>query len=337
MGKIQHIQYFTPDRVAKISQDNQAKYDKYLKSCVIRNKDTEETTYYVYKNYFKQFLVYLAENWDNVDLYSAEFEDNAIDIMEGFMDFCQSTLKNHKKAINTKLSAISAFYIWSVKRGLIKYHPFQGKLDRLKNSNDEHIISTHYLTEDQIQTIRRALSENDKFDIQDQLLFEIAYDSANRIGALQKLTISSLDLDEMLFKDIREKEGYIVDVVFDDVAKELLEEWISMRTDNLDHLEVDAVFISKYKGVYKQAGKLALYDRVKKIGQIVGIPDFRPHCIRKSRLNNIYEETGDLVLAAELGNHKSTETTRRFYTKKKSKSEIRDKINALKKKNSENK
>ena len=51
---------------------------------------------------------------------------------------------------------------------------------------------------------------------------------------------------------------------------------------------------------------------------------------------SVYEETGDLALAAELANHKSTETTRAYYYKPKSKSEVMDKINALKAKQSEN-
>lgn len=330
---VKKVHYCTPERIAKINPDNIAKYEKYLKSSIVRNKDVEDTTYSVYKNYFQQFLVYLSEQWDNIDLYSEDFMDNAVDIMEGYMAFCQDTLENHKKIINTKLSAVSSFYIWSTKRGLIKYHPFQGKLDRMKGQNEETVISSHYLTEEQVETIRETMrQENSGFDIQDRLLFEIAYSSANRIGALERLTLSSLNLDDMVFEGIREKEGYIVEVVFENAAKELLEQWIDMRKEDYDKLEVDAVFITFYNGEWRKMSKLTLYNRIKKMGKIVGIDDFRPHCIRKSRLNNIYEETGDLSLAAELANHRSTETTRSFYTKKKSKAEIRDRINALRNK-----
>ena len=330
MGNITRVRYCTPERIAKINPDNVKKYEKYLQSCIIRNKDVQDTTYNVYQNYFQQFLIYLMENWDNIDLYSDDFMDNAVDIMEGFMAFCQDTLGNHKKIINTKLSAVSSFYIWSAKRGLIKYHPFQGKLDRIKGQNEETVINSYYLTEEQVDTIRQTLAQEDSgFDIQDQLLFEIAYSSANRIGALDRLTLSSLNLDEMTFEGIREKEGYIVEVVFENTTKELLTEWIKMRRNDYDKLTVDAVFITFYNGEWRKMSKLSLYNRIKRMGTIVGINDFRPHCIRKSRLNNIYEETGDLNLAASLANHRSVETTRSFYTKKKSKTEIRDKINEL--------
>ena len=80
-------------------------------------------------------------------------------------------------------------------------------------------------------------------------------------------------------------------------------------------------------------GDSAIRDRMRKYGEIIQISDYRPHCQRKSRLNLVYEETGDLALAAELANHKSTETTRSFYCKPKTKAEVMEKINALKEKN----
>ena len=107
MGKVVNIRYFTKEKNALVCEDNRKKYEKYLKSNIIKNPDMKDTTYRSYKNYFNQFLVYLAEEWDNIGLYSDEFMEDAIDIMEGFIMFCQDTLKNNKKVINTKLSAVS--------------------------------------------------------------------------------------------------------------------------------------------------------------------------------------------------------------------------------------
>ena len=105
-----------------------------------------------------------------------------------------------------------------------------------------------------------------------------------------------------------------------------------MRKDDYDHLEVDSLLINKYKGAWKPMGEDAIRNRMRKFGEIVGILDYRPHCQRKSRLNLVYEETGDLALAAELANHKSTETTRAFYCRPKTKAEVMEKINAIKRK-----
>lgn len=335
MAQVTKVKYFTKEKKALISESNKKKYNKYLQSCIIKNTEVKNTTYKTYENYFTQFLVYLAEEWNNIDLYCDDFLEDAVDIMEGFIMFCQDILKNNKKVINTKIAAISSFYIWSMKRGYVPYHPFDKKLDRMKKANEEHIINSYFLTPEQIDTIRKTLRDNKKFDIQDQILFEIAYDSANRIGALEQLKISSLDLDNMLFTDVREKEGYRVEVIFEDYAKSLIEEWIKIREEKYDKLSVDSVLIIKKNGEYHPMGRSAIYQRIKKYGKIVGIEDFRPHCMRKSKLNNVYEQTGDLTLAASLANHKSTETTRESYIRPQSKTEIREKINKLKEKNKE--
>ncbi|MBS5307805.1 tyrosine-type recombinase/integrase [Clostridium sp.] len=335
MGKVQRVKYFTKERIAKINPDNIKKYEKYLRSNIIKNKDVEDTTFKVYKNNFNQFLVYLSEQWDNIDLYSEEFMDDAVDIMEGFMGFCQDTLLNNKKAINNKLSAISSFYHWSVKRKLIKYHPFDKQLDRMKGANDEHIINSYFLTQEQVDMIKEELAKEDgDYDIQDKILFNLAIDSANRVGALSKLTLSTMDLDECIFSDIREKRGYKVEVVFEEETRDMIEEWLNYRKDNLDKLEVDNLFIVKWNGEYRPMSKVSLQNRIRKIGNIVGIEDFHAHCTRKTKANLVSEMTGDITLASELLNHKSVETTRSSYIKKKSKTETRNKIRELMKKNS---
>lgn len=329
MAHVTKVKYFTKDKEKYINPDNWKKYQKYLQSNIIKNQDVKDTTYKRYTGLFRHFLMWLGENYGDIGLYSDEFMDNAVDIMEGYILFCQETLQNHKKIINMKISAVSSFYIWSMKRGLIKFHPFDGKLDRMKKANEEKVINSYFLTEEQVQTIRRELSENDAYTIQDQILFEVSFDSANRIGALLRLQLSKLDLDHNMFNDIREKEGYRTQVVFGDTAKELIEEWLEMRKNDYDNLQVDSLLIVKYKGEWKPMGKDAIRNRMRKFGLIVGIPDYRPHCQRKTRLNLVYEETGDLALAAELANHKSTETTRSFYCRPKTKAEVMEKINAL--------
>ena len=330
MAKVKKVKYFTKERINKINPDNIKKYEKYLRSNIIKNKDVEDTTFKVYKNNFNQFLVYLSEQWDNIDIYSDDFMEDAIDILEGYMAFCQDTLFNNKKTINNKLASISSFYHWSVKRKLIKYHPFDKQLDRMKGATEEQIINSHFLTQEQVDEIRKVLSEEDsKYDIQDRILFNLAIDSANRIGALSKLTLSTLDLDECVFSNIREKRGYSVEVVFMEETRDMIENWLSYRRENLDGLEIDSLFISKWKGEYKSMGKTGLQKRIKRIGEIVGIEDFHAHCTRKTASNLIVEATGDISLASELLNHKSIETTRSSYVRKKSKTETRNKIKEL--------
>ena len=93
-SKITKVKYFTKERKDKINPNNIVKYQKYLKSNIIKNKDVEDSTFKVYKDNFMQFLVFLSEEWENIDLYSEELFIDAVDIMESFISFCQDTLKN---------------------------------------------------------------------------------------------------------------------------------------------------------------------------------------------------------------------------------------------------
>jgi len=329
--------YFTKDKLAKVNQKSVKDYEKYLKSNIIKNKDVKDTTYKVYQNYFNQFLVYLSEEWENIHIHDEEYLENAVDIMEGYIGFLQDTLGNNKKVINTKLSAVSSYYHWAVKRNGIpvEIHPFDRKLDRMKGANDEKLINHYFLTQDQVDIVTKALYEDlakekgRKYDIQDLLIWHIMIDSANRNGAVAKLTWSSLDLDNMIFEDIREKRGKMVEVAFEEETADLLRQWKEMRM-SMDGLECDAIFVVKRDGEYRKMSQTSIYMRVRKIGYILDIEDLHPHCLRKTAINRVVEVTGDLTLAQELANHSDISTTSKHYVKPKSKTEIREKLKQLK-------
>lgn len=329
-----YIRYFTKDKIAKINPKNIKAYDKYLRSNIIKNKEVKETTYKTYQNYFNQFLVYLSEEWENISIHDEEFLEEAVDILEGFIGFCQDKLGNNKKVINTKLSAVSSYFLWALKRGYVEAHPFNMKLDRMKGAGDEKLIGHHFLTDEQIDTITKTIHEEyvkekgGAFDLQDLLIWHIALDSANRLGALYLLKWSKLDLDNMVFVDIREKRGKIVEVPFAETSATLLADWAELRKE-IDNLECDSIFMVRHDKEYKAMSKVSIYKRVKKMGTIIGLDDFRPHCIRKTTLNRIVEKTGDLTLAQEMGNHSDVSTTQKHYVRQKSKAEIRDKIRNL--------
>lgn len=336
MAKIQKISYATEERLAKIPESNWKKYKKYLQSSIVKNPDVKNTTYHIYQENFKQFLCWLANEYDDeLDLYDEEFMDNAVDIMEAYMLFCQDYMKNHKKTVNNKVAAVSSFYLWSAKRDLIKYHPFKDKLDRMKKASEEHVINSYFLTSEQIDEIRKGIEENKnaRYSIQDKILFELSLFSANRIGALERLSLSSLDLDNMCFTDIREKEGYRVEIPFDTKLKNLISEWLDMRENDYDKKECDGLLIHKYGGEWIPWKRSTIHYKMRKYGEIIGIPDYHCHCMRKTSIDRIYRDTGDLNLASKWANHKSASVTQDSYIKPMSKQELKDEINKLARRN----
>lgn len=328
MAKRKYIRYCTKEKLDMINPDNIKIYNKYLKSNIIKNRDVEKTTFKTYSSYMNHFLVYLMEEWDNVGLYDEEFLEEAVDIMEGFILFCQEKLGNNKKVINCKIATVSSLMGWSLKRGLIDKHPFDKKLDRMKGANEEKLISHYFLTEEEMTKIRRGLASSSDFDIQDEILWRVAEYSAIRVGALARLALNKLDLNNNAFVDIREKRGKLVEVLFDESTKILIEEWLEERKE-LDGLEVDSLFITKYKGDYIPMTVSTMQRKFRKYGEILGLSDFHPHNTRKSAINLIVESTGDLSLGAAVANHSSVEVTQASYVKPKSKAEIMEKIKEM--------
>lgn len=316
-GRGKTVKYATKERIAKINEKNIKAYDQYLRSSTIKNKDVIGTTYKTYESYFRIFLCFIAEKWDNFYILDEEFlDENMVDVMEDYMGFLQDELHNAKKSINTKVSAVSSFYQWAAKRRKITHHPFADRLDRMQGAQDEKIISEYFLTKEQVHEIEAELSlanqSGSDYDKLDQVLWHIAYDSACRIGALHGLTVSSLDLDGNCFRDIREKRGKIVDIPFTDETKQIILEYLDVRK-KMD-VDCDGFFYVFSDGQWKTMSKQSIYARVKKIGYIVGVGDFRPHCIRKTRINLVAKL--DINKAKTLANHESLDTTSRFYTEK---------------------
>lgn len=326
LGRIT-VKYYTNDKYLLISKSNLDIYNAYLKANSVVNADTFETSYSLYQRNFFYFLVFLAENYNNIGLYSNDFLDNAPDIVLNYMHFCRQSLQNNKKTINNKVNAIASFYKWSTKTGKIKNNPLADKITRMSRADEEKIISDHFLTEGQIGQISNYLLNNydEKFDFQDALIWFIFLDSANRLGAVSKITLSSLNEERRVFENIREKEARVVDIAFSKQTLELIRWWIEQRRYDYDLLNIDALFITKNRGRWNQMCTRTIQRRVQKIGTIIGIDDLHPHSIRKSSASRMLDFGVDSYLISQYLNHKSMEVLKN-YIKPKSSADLRKQI-----------
>lgn len=329
-GRGRTVRYATKARMARVNPDSIKVYEQYIRSSVVRNRDVANTTYKVYRSYFNIFLCFILEYYDNFYVLDEDIiEEEMLDIMEDFMSFLQTELNNNKKSINTKISAVSSFYHWAVRRRRIKSHPFDGRLVRMEGANDEKIISEHFLSEEEVEKINSVLDNVDspvsEYDKLDQIIWNVSFDSACRIGALTGLNISNLELENNRFVNVREKRGKMVSIPFSDKTKKMLEEFIEQRKAlGVDCDEI--IYVTrgdKWQGMSRQS----IYNRIRKIGHIIGVGDFRPHSIRKTRLNMIAKK--DINLAQQLGNHSSLATTQAHYVEQEDQTDVFNKIEEL--------
>ena len=323
------VRYATKERKGKILEDNLKVYDKYLKSRISRNRDVKDSTYKQYESSMNIFLCYLACEQDNQYLLDEDFvSEEFIDVIDEYIFFLQDTLHNNKKRVNFHLSTISSFYIWALERREVQFNPMNN-VTRIKNAKDEKIIDSDFLSQEEVDKVYAELDSvmdedyDGDYDIIDQILWSVMFFSTSRIGAIHQLTLSSLVLDEeknlAYFADIREKRGKMTSVVIDIPTYNRVQNYIKWREEK--GIDSDYLFVSFFDKEWRQMSKNGLYNRIRKIGKIVGLDRFRPHSVRKSAANLYFEKYGIEKTQAILL-HDDSSTTMNFYVKEKSSEDV---------------
>lgn len=307
--------------ISKNMKHNFNIYVTYLKSNLVSSEDTFGTTYQTYFNNMKLFLEYLSKYMGDVDILSPEIQDNFTEIWEGFCQYCFSKGNNRRTVLNKK-TAVCSFFDWCVRRRKILYNPFI-YVDKMKVTESDKRRESYFLTPQQIWEIKYIIKLDTKqFDLQDRLLFNLFLDSGCRISEVHSLKIKQLDMDSMIFTNVRHKEGYIEDVLFFEETRELIREWLKYRKDN--KIESEFLFLTYYNKKINQMSKETIRSKVKKMGKIVGIDNFYPHSIRKTILNITGQQSESI--ASALGHHKNMDVTVKHYMKKKKLSEMRSNL-----------
>lgn len=301
-------------------------YEEYLNSCIARNEAVKNTTYRTYTNSMKQFIEYLKKYEKNKYLLGKDTLKSAVGILEKYIRHCREKLNNNARTINNKITAISSFYIWAVKRDLIAVHPFRDKLDRLKVTDTEKRRKSYYLSSKEIVEIQVKMKLSEKYDLQDQIIFNLIIDTGCRISALQSIKLENIDLENGIITGIVEKEQKIVEFAIFEETIELIREWLKCRKNSAEYL-----FVTKYRGIYKQMSKSTIRDRVRKIGKLIGIDNLYPHSLRKTSIN-LLAEVGGIDLASEFANHSGIDVTKKHYIKKKSARDRKEKLIQMRKK-----
>lgn len=301
-------------------------YKEYLNSCIARNEAVKNTTYRTYMNSMKLFIEYLKKYEGDRYLLNKNTLKSTVSILEKYIRHCREVKGNNARTINNKITAISSFYIWAVKRDLIATHPFRDKLDRLKVTDVENRRKSYYLSSKEIVEIQVKIKLSEKYDLQDRIIFNLIIDTACRISALQSIKLENIDLENGIIAGIVEKEQKIVEFAIFEETIELIKEWLRCRKNSAEYL-----FVTKYRGIFKQMSKSTIRDRVRKIGKLVEIDNLYPHSLRKTSIN-LLAEVGGIDLASEFANHSGVDVTKKHYIKKKSAKDRKEKLIQMRKK-----
>ena len=263
-----------------------------------------ESSAKIYKSYFNHFLVYLSENWDNVGLYDDKLLENSMEIINGFALWCEKTLKNNSKVLKTKLFTVASFYSWSVDNGIIEEHPFAKEGVR-RVSETEYNVSANegkHLTEQQIKMMRKQIAKDKKYTIQDQLLFELTYQTGLRIMDMKQLRVSDINLADMTIENPVQKRGALKKITFDETCASLLTNWLSLRakSDKYDKLACDSLFIAKHGNKWIPMSGRKISSNFKSYAASIGLEEFSIYQLINARFRNLYKQTEDVVMSSQM-------------------------------------
>lgn len=303
------ITYATPEKLEKVNPKNVELIRKYF---VFKNMNLSESSKISYQSDFNQWLVYIMENYENryiLDIINEDVDD-MIDLLEDFIAFCTSVLGNNERRIQRRMSSISSFFIYLRKKRKIRENPIDF-LDRPKVSAGEKLqIKQTFLTKEQVEEIRKGLKEIG--DLQLELFFEFGLSTMARANAISNVKIEQINFEKNRVENVLEKEGYRVTLFPSQRTMNLIKQWLKYREEQ--GIENEYLFITKYGGQWKKVEKTTLQSSwIKKIGNIIGIPELHCHDLRHSGSNLLYHSGMKLEDVSLLLNHRGTDVTRQHY------------------------
>ena len=224
---------------------------------------------------------------------------------------------NKERGITRKLSALKSFYNYFYKKEAIKNNP--AALVSLPKLHSKDIIRLDIdevaLLLDQAESgeglTDRQRVFHEKTKIRDVALLTLLLGTGIRVSECV-----GLDLNDVDFKNdgirIHRKGGKEVVVYFGEEVREALLDYLEQRQRILPVSgHEQALFLSLQS---KRISVKSVENLVKKYAKIVTpLKKITPHKLRSTYGTNLYRETGDIYLVADVLGHSDINTTRKHY------------------------
>lgn len=285
---------------SKLNKENIKMLKKYKVDMSI--KELSEKTIYNYETDLMAWFSYIYIFQDNKSLLEIDEDD-----LTEFFYYCKSE-GNNSRRLKRRMSSISAMYIWMKKKRITKENPMEF-IDRPRKDTD--VVTQTFLTQEQVDLMISKLEEYGDLQLQTYILLGLS--TMARVNALTSITWNQIDFENCVVTNVREKEGYIVDLDFDECCKELLLKLKKEREDK--NIECEYVFISKKNDMYSRVENSTCNNWCKKVGEMIGVPTLHNHDLRHSGATLMKNNGADLEDISKMLNHASTDVTLKHYIK----------------------
>lgn len=225
---------------------------------------------------------------------------------------------NHDSGILRKLAAIRSFYTYYYKKDMIHTNP-TAKVDVPKKHtkniirlDPNEVAELLDMVESGEKLTQAQLRNHKKTKLRDVAMITLFLGTGIRVSECVGLDLNDVDLDNQQIKIIR-KGGNEDIVYFNEEVRDAL----------ADYMELDRKHCSPAPG-HEQALFISLKNQrisvrsverlVKKYASLVTtLKKITPHKLRSTYGTNLYRETGDIYLVADVLGHKDVNTTKKHY------------------------
>lgn len=225
---------------------------------------------------------------------------------------------NGERGVKRKLSALRSFYAYYFKREMIQTNP--AVLVDVPKIHDKNIIR---LDADEVASLLDYIEHcGDTLTGQKRVYYEKTKERDLAIITLllgTGIRVSEcvgLDIDDVDFKNngikIHRKGGQEVVVYFGDEVRDALMDYMKEREHTIAcEGHTNALFLSLQN---KRLSVRSVENLVKKYAKLVtNLKNITPHKLRSTYGTNLYRETGDIYLVADVLGHKDVNTTKKHY------------------------
>lgn len=312
---------------------NRLKMSKYLEQlpdfCLdyfigIENNTSSLTRYnyamdlYVFFNYLSRFVFHKKESEITLEDIN-KIKSRNLEQYLSYLSFYQlndKQYKNDEKGKARKLASLRSFFKYLFNHDMIEAN-VASKIDTPKLHNKEIIR----LEKDEVSRLLNAVESPTEFtDRQreynkntferDNAIITLFLGTGIRISELVGLNIENFDFTQNAFLVTR-KGGNQTMLYFSNEVAIALKTWLEKRATLELPKEEKAMFISLQN---KRISIRAVENLVKKFAQIASpLKKISPHKLRSTFGTNLYKETRDIYIVADVLGHKDVNTTKKHY------------------------
>ena len=293
---------------------------------------TESRTRIAYAYDLNVFFTYLHEH--NPVFAQKKIKDITLDDLEKlrptdieeYLEYLQAysdpenedvTKVNHELGLKRKLASLRSFYRYFVQHEVITYNPVD--LVSMPKVRDKAItrldIDEVALLLDQAESgdklSEREQRFHDRTKVRDVALLTLLLGTGIRVSECIGLNIDDVDFKNDGIR-IHRKGGKEVVIYFGDEVETALLAYLEERKEiEAVSGHEDALFLSLQR---KRISVRAVEKLVKKYAQTVTtVKHITPHKLRSTYGTNLYRETGDIYLVADVLGHNDVNTTKKHY------------------------